>query len=172
MFKKYKIGNSEYNNGVLILLSTVDRKIRIEVGYGLGEILSDYRAGRIIDSHIHLLKTNDFDSAISKIFNDVSYEICSKYDYDIPNLNVSKTIKKDILDTLLIYSFIIIVLIVKIYQVIDFIKNPEDRNLISFILFDFLHLGLYNRYFRKRNSKGSGFGGGGSSGYGGSSRSF
>ena len=44
-----KIGQKGKDNGVLLLVSKNDRKIRIEVGYGLEGKLTDLLTGRIID---------------------------------------------------------------------------------------------------------------------------
>lgn len=44
----WKIGQKDVDNGVLVLISKNDRKIRIEVGYGLEGKLTDLTAGRII----------------------------------------------------------------------------------------------------------------------------
>jgi uncharacterized protein len=52
LFEKWGIGDAGKDNGVLLITSTTDRKIRIEVGYGLEEQIPDARAGRIIDEHI------------------------------------------------------------------------------------------------------------------------
>lgn len=43
----WKIGQSQRDNGILLIVSKVDRKVRIEVGYGLEGRLTDLQAGRI-----------------------------------------------------------------------------------------------------------------------------
>lgn len=52
IFKFNKIGTKGKNNGVLLLISKGDRKIRIEVGYGLEGVLPDAVAKRIIQNDI------------------------------------------------------------------------------------------------------------------------
>jgi uncharacterized protein len=46
------IGQEEHDNGVLLLVAQAERRIRIEVGYGLEGVLTDLQAGRIIDYEI------------------------------------------------------------------------------------------------------------------------
>ncbi len=48
IFNTWGIGKKGKDNGVLILVSLTERKIRIEVGYGLEEVLTDGRCGSII----------------------------------------------------------------------------------------------------------------------------
>jgi uncharacterized protein len=43
-----KIGQAEFDNGALVLVAMAERKIRIEVGYGLESILTDLKCGYII----------------------------------------------------------------------------------------------------------------------------
>jgi uncharacterized protein len=45
----WKLGRSGADNGVLILIARDDRRMRIEVGYGLEGTLTDAQGGRIID---------------------------------------------------------------------------------------------------------------------------
>lgn len=52
LFKEWGIGSKETNNGVLLLVSTGDRKVRIETGYGVESILPDGRCGEIIRREI------------------------------------------------------------------------------------------------------------------------
>ena len=49
---KWKIGQKGKDNGVILIFSKTDRKIRIEVGYGLEDKLTDLTSGRIIDNEI------------------------------------------------------------------------------------------------------------------------
>lgn len=43
-----KIGQKEFDNGVLVLVAMAERKIRIESGYGLESIVTDLKSGYII----------------------------------------------------------------------------------------------------------------------------
>ena len=62
----WKIGQQEFDNGALLLISKGDRKIRIEVGYGLEGVLTDLLSGRIINSIITpAFKNGDFDKGIA-----------------------------------------------------------------------------------------------------------
>jgi len=46
--EKNKIGKKDKNNGVLVLIAKNDRKMRIEVGYGLEGVLTDAKSSSII----------------------------------------------------------------------------------------------------------------------------
>jgi len=52
LFEKWGIGKEESDNGVLLLASLKDRVLRIEVGYGLEETITDLKAKLIIDNII------------------------------------------------------------------------------------------------------------------------
>lgn len=52
LFKRWGIGKEAKDNGALILCVVEDRRVRIEVGYGLEGILPDAKSGRIIDTHM------------------------------------------------------------------------------------------------------------------------
>lgn len=46
---KWKVGNSEEDNGVILIVASVDRQVRIEVGKGAEAFITDSRAGQILD---------------------------------------------------------------------------------------------------------------------------
>ena len=46
----YKLGQKEDNNGVLLVVAPNEKKVRIEVGYGLEGVLTDAAASEIINS--------------------------------------------------------------------------------------------------------------------------
>ena len=48
VFESWRLGQGDRDNGVLILVAPADRRMRIEVGYGLEGTLTDLIAGRII----------------------------------------------------------------------------------------------------------------------------
>ena len=63
--EKWKVGYQGKDNGIIIILATEDRKVRIEVGKGLEGDIPDAVAGRIIDeAMIPSLKISNWDAAI------------------------------------------------------------------------------------------------------------
>ena len=50
--EKWKVGEKGKDTGIIIILAMDERKVRIEVGYGLEGIFNDARVGRILDNTI------------------------------------------------------------------------------------------------------------------------
>ena len=46
------VGRKDYDDGVVLVVARDDRRLRIEVGYGLEGVLPDARCKRVIDQHI------------------------------------------------------------------------------------------------------------------------
>jgi uncharacterized protein len=61
---KWKVGPKGTDRGVLLIVSIVPRKYRIEVGYGLEGILNDAKVGDIGRSMVPALSQNDYNTAI------------------------------------------------------------------------------------------------------------
>ncbi len=62
----WKLGQKGTDNGVLLIVAIKDRKVRIEVGYGLEGALTDLRAARIIrDEIVPRLRAGDLPGGIS-----------------------------------------------------------------------------------------------------------
>lgn len=67
VFNTWKLGKKGRDNGVLVLIAPGERRLRIEVGYGLEGDLTDLEAGRIIRNIITpRFKANDFDGGIEQ----------------------------------------------------------------------------------------------------------
>lgn len=63
----WKIGRKGTDNGLLLIVSRDDRKVRIEVGYGLEGRLTDLLAGRIVQNEIvPAFKAGRFDEGFTK----------------------------------------------------------------------------------------------------------
>lgn len=66
LFRSWGIGGAKTDQGVLFLIAPNDRKVRIEVGYGLEEFLPDVLAGRIISGAVTpLFKSGDYPGGIN-----------------------------------------------------------------------------------------------------------
>ena len=67
LFRFWKLGEAKANNGVLLLVAPNERKVRIEVGYGLEGTLTDAVSSIIIQSTvIPRFKTGDFAGGIER----------------------------------------------------------------------------------------------------------
>ncbi len=65
LFEHWKIGKRDKDNGLLILLAIKERKVRIEVGYGLEGIIPDGLAGEIIRTRMTpFFKQGDYDNGL------------------------------------------------------------------------------------------------------------
>ena len=66
VFESWKLGQKGKDNGVLLVIAPKDRKLRIEVGYGLEGALTDAAASRIIRNVITpQFKAGDFDKGVA-----------------------------------------------------------------------------------------------------------
>lgn len=52
ILRRWGVGNKEKNNGIVLLIAKDDRKLRIEVGYGLEGAIPDITAKSIIENEI------------------------------------------------------------------------------------------------------------------------
>jgi uncharacterized protein len=67
LFRFWKLGEAQKNNGVLFLVAPAEHKVRIEVGYGLEGTLTDALSSVIIQSTVlPRFKTNDFSGGIER----------------------------------------------------------------------------------------------------------
>ena len=65
LFELWGIGKKNKDNGLLLLWSTGDRRVRVEVGYGLEGTLPDGKVGAILDTFvIPKFKAGDFDQGV------------------------------------------------------------------------------------------------------------
>lgn len=63
----WKLGQKGKDNGALVLIAKAERRIRIEVGYGLEGVLPDARAKQIIDGIMRpAFKKGDFSGGVSR----------------------------------------------------------------------------------------------------------
>jgi uncharacterized protein len=72
LFRAWKVGEKTKNNGALLLVAPSERKVRIEVGYGLEGTLTDALSNVIItNAMVPRFKSGDFTGGISRGVNDI-----------------------------------------------------------------------------------------------------
>jgi uncharacterized protein len=72
LFRNWKLGQKEKNNGVLLLVAPNEHKVRIEVGYGLEGTLTDALSKVIITNAIApRFKTGDFNDGVTRGIDDI-----------------------------------------------------------------------------------------------------
>ena len=65
LFELWGIGKKNRDNGLLFLWSTGDRRVRVEVGYGLEGALPDGKVGAILDAYvIPKFRSGNFDEGV------------------------------------------------------------------------------------------------------------
>lgn len=159
LFRFWGIGDKDKNNGLLILLATEPRKVKIEVGYGLEGDINDAKAGRLLDDYaLPHYKNNRFDEGTRTLYDAVLYE-----------LGVSDTRPEKVHDSEFDWEPLILLLLL-------FIILFLNRRRLPFRPYGHYRRGFYGGFrggFRGGGFGGGGFrGGGGSSGGGGASRGF
>jgi len=76
----WKVGQKDTDNGAILLVSKADRKIRIEVGYGLEGVLTDILSSQIITNVIGpRFKQNDFDGGFMDGITAISGAVRGEY---------------------------------------------------------------------------------------------
>jgi len=80
LFRTWGIGNKKTNNGILLLIAINDRKVRIEVGYGLEGAIPDITANSIINNDIKpSFKAGAYFEGIDKATDDIAKAAVGEY---------------------------------------------------------------------------------------------
>lgn len=142
--EKNKIGTKEKSNGVLFLVVKNDRKMRIEVGYGLESVLPDALSSSIIRNEIApYFRKNEYYAGINSGIDAIIAAIGGDYKSDFKEKSKGISISG------------IIILLLIIFIILSFLPKLK-------------RIGRSGGYIYHGGSWGSGgFGGGSGSGFGG-----
>lgn len=150
LFNTLGIGKKEKDNGVLLLFSKSDKKVRLEIGRGLEGCLNDSKCGRILDDYFVPYRENDeYTKATEMTVKAVLNVIAEEYGIDIQGLEKKLSTKNNY-------------------------DNDSDYEWIWIIIGFIIVIVVIGAICSDGNSSGSGSGGSGSSGtfFGNSSSSF
>lgn len=88
LFRQWKIGDKERNNGVLLLVAVKDRQSRIEVGYGLEGAINDAKAGQLQDEYLlPPLTRGDYNGGIWSSYKAIMRVVSAEYGIAAPQDN-------------------------------------------------------------------------------------
>jgi uncharacterized protein len=74
--EKWRVGKAGLDNGAIVIIATEDRKVRLEIGYGLEGDINDAKAGEIIDNDmVPFLKEGKWASAASAGITSISTRV-------------------------------------------------------------------------------------------------
>lgn len=145
--RKWKIGDKDTNNGVLLFLAIKDKKSRLEVSDNLATRLTDIQSKAILDSMKPKLRSKDYNGAVLDAVKNIT------------DANNGKKIKSDkTSDSLTSYILIIVFVIFVIIVVIGIGGDGSGGSFIGF-----------SSGSSSSSGGGGGFSGGGFSGGGASS---
>ncbi|MGP8233218.1 MAG: TPM domain-containing protein [Methylovirgula sp.] len=154
LFRTWKLGEKDKNNGVLLLVAPNEHKVRIEVGYGLEGTLTDALSKLIIiNAMTPRFKAGDFGGGISRGVDDIITVLTTDSSQWQPRLQLRADADKnsDDIGWVLLGGIIILVVLLGV--------SPGFRWFFFNVLLSML--------LSSGSSRGGGFSGGGSWGDGG-----
>lgn len=111
LFNTLGIGKKGKDNGVLLLFSRSDEKVRLEIGRGLEGCLNDAKCGRILDNYFVPYRENDeYTKATEMTVKAVLNVIAEEYEINIQGLEKDLPVEDDSDDGLPLWVWIIIII--------------------------------------------------------------
>lgn len=106
LFEEWSIGKKGKDNGILLLVAPTEKKVRIEVGYGLEGVLTDTTSSLIIQREmLPAFKANDFAGGIEKGVQSIIKVTQGEYEPSAPN---NKSFFGDVTDIFFVFFAILI----------------------------------------------------------------
>ena len=105
--EKWKVGEKDKDTGIIIILAMDERKVRIEVGYGLEGIFNDARVGRILDNTIiPYFRGGDFSAGLRRGLYKIADIIGTEMDVELDER--AKMQDNNFTESLCIFIFFVI----------------------------------------------------------------
>ncbi len=144
LFKEWGIGEKGKDNGILILAAIDDRRVEIEVGYGLEGIITDGFSGRVLDEKlVPYFKKGEYGQGLYETALVIAEKIEKEYDPKAPVTRHNKMFESIILWALILFYVIAFI--------ISFRTGGKKNNVIfgSFLgaILGFVFAGIFGLFF-------------------------
>lgn len=124
---KLGIGKAGEDNGILLLVSRTDTKVRLEIGPGLQGFLTDSKCGRILDKFFVPSREKDqYDDACFNTVNAVINAIADSEEYEfseIEGLNKELAVEADESDEITASDILVIILVIIGLIILEFVTG-------------------------------------------------
>lgn len=159
------IGKADEDNGILLLISKEDEKVRLEIGDGLQATITDQTSGKLLDKFfVPHREKDDYDTAVLETIQGVINVLAASEEYS--GLDIEGINKDLVLETYPWYYYLIAILVILLIAIfIEWITGHIFGDGFG----DGLVCAIISSGGSSSSSSGGSFGGGGFSG-GGASR--
>lgn len=127
LFNKWKPGEKNKNNGLILVVCTQAKQAFVRTGYGVEEVITDAYATRIINTYmIPYFKENNWNKGIISGVNALANTLNKSYD---KQGNVVNTDSVSMMDILIFYLIIgLVLLIVCVLRLNKVVKGIDKKN--------------------------------------------
>jgi uncharacterized protein len=95
LFEKWGIGKKEKSNGILLLVTIEDRRCRIEVGYGLEEVITDGYSGELLRDLRPYFRSNQYGTGLSLAVTELADHIAKSANVQLSYQPVPERVRSD-----------------------------------------------------------------------------
>jgi len=126
LFNTLRIGKAGKDNGILFLLSSAEGHARLEIGYGLEDVLTDSLCGRILDKYYVPNRDNGKTTeSLIETSKGVLAVLGQKYGVEL--INDQEAIEKAINEEKTLSTWMIVVLVIVVLAIIFIIAIVDEE---------------------------------------------
>ena len=130
LFNTLGIGKKGEDNGLLLLISRSDERVRIEVGRGLEGCLNDAKCGRILDDYfVPYRESDEYTEGTELTVQAILNVLADEYDVQIQGVSEDLQVQEegtDDLEWVKITLIVIMIILVTLRFVISLIGDDDD----------------------------------------------
>ena len=113
VFNTWGIGKKDKDNGILLLISRSDIKVRLEIGVGLEGILNDAKCGRILNNYfVPYREEDEYTEAVNYTVQAVINALSKEYETDIENLETDVVVPEEDSEEWTVGEIILLIIVI------------------------------------------------------------